>query len=156
MAGRPVEDPDVDPVDSGDEDDDDVSSSSSEETDSEEEDDESDYYDDDDEDGGVKGAVKAIYRNTVGIFADPLGLYSDKDEHSLQIKKRQQNRARVQKYWSMGGSVAWAASVTMVVVVFPILVVAQRDNMIKELREQQQRQQQQQMAGMPGLQAGGL
>jgi len=109
---------------------------SSEESETE---DESEYEDEDDEDGGVKGLVKAAYLNTVGVFADPLNLFSDKEEHSVQIKSRQQNRARVKKYFGIGGNIAWAASVTMVVVVFPILIVAQRDNMIKELREQQQR-----------------
>jgi hypothetical protein len=143
MAGREVDDPEVDDI--GGSDDDDSNNSEETESESEEESDvEDDDDDDDDEDGGVKGVVKAIYRNTVGIFADPLGLYSDKDEHSLEIKKRHQNWARVKKVGSIGGSLLWAASVTMVVIVFPVLVVAQRDNMIKEQREQAQR-----LAGLP-------
>ena len=150
MAAEREEDQDLD-VQSSDESstDDDLS-----DTDGEESDLEGDADGDEYGVGGVKGFVQALYRNTIGIFADPLNLYSDDHDHDQLIKRRQINRNKVKHYWNIGGSWVWGASVTMVVIVFPILVVAQRDSMIKEQRMEMM-QRQKQAAAMMNVRGGG-
>ena len=57
-------------------------------SDSEDFDDIDDDLDDDDDlegDRGFKRLIKSAYRNTIGLIFDPLKLYSDKDEHSLEV-----------------------------------------------------------------------
>ena len=62
-------------------------------------------------------------------------LFFSSSSHN-QIVKRETNRKRLLRLKQIGGKVVWATSVSMVVIIFPILIVAQRDHLLLQQTKQ--------------------